>query len=243
MKQQEKRLKNIVDQNALRDYHTLVDILKCIAVKAGQSITPSAITTTLNNVLNSHISHNTVKKYFEAICADGILGKVERYYIKGTGAKLKNANHYYIKDMEMFDFLIKSNAIGESLNEKGDEIYKLAFSKTIFYNTLLSLDYDIKGGRVEHSIRSKKVGSRRVGQNIDFMTVKNNSSMHFVFINKNQREALINNTDEAVQFLSAVGSIGDGVQVYVVDVWESSLEIDIRKIKLIGFETALSLLA
>ena len=243
MDNQEKYLKNIVKQNGLRDYHTLVDILKCIVVKAGQTITPSVITTALNNILCAHISHNTVKKYFEVICAEGILGKVERYYIKGTGAKLKNADHYYVKDMELFHYLNDSNKFGQSLGEKGDEIYKLALSKTTFYNTLLNLNYDVRGGRMEYSIRSKKVGSKRVGQNIDFMTVKNDSSKHFVFINKCQSEALIYDTDEAKEFLSAVSSIGDGVQVYIVDVWESSLDLNKGKIKLIDFETAINLIA
>lgn len=243
MEAQEKYLKNIIERNGLRDYYTLVNALKCVAIKAGQTITPSVITTALNDVLDAHISHNTVKKYFEAICKEDIIGKVERYYIKGTGAKLKNADHYYIKDMALFHYLNKSNTFGESWGKKAAEIYELAFSKTTFYNTLVNSEHDVRGGRVEYSIRSKKVGSKRVGQNIDFMTVKNGSSKHFVFINKCQREALINNTDEAVQFLSAVGSLGDGVQVYIVDVWESSLEIDIGKIKLIGFETAIKLIS
>lgn len=62
-------------------------------------------------------------------------------------------------------------------------------------------------------------------------------------VNKSQREALNNGTDEAEQFLSAVSSLCDGVQVYVVDVWESNLYMDIDKIKLIGLETAIELIS
>ena len=243
MKIQEKYLKDITYQNGLRDYNILVCVLKCIAVKAGQTITPSVITTDFNKVLNAHISHNTIKKYFEAIYKEGIVGKVERHYVKGTKAKLKNADHYYIKDMGLFEFLNMSNPFGEVLGAAGEEIYELAFKKTLFYNALVNLEYDINGGRVEYSIRSKKVGSKRVGQNIDFMTIKNNLSNHFVFMTGKQREALKYNTDDANEFLNAVSSIGDGVQVYVVDIWENHMNIDINKIKLIGFETAIDLIS
>ena len=81
-----------------------------------------------------------------------------------------------------------------------------------------------------------------MGQNIDFMISENTSSMHVVFLNRSQREALINGANEAEQFLRAISSLGDGVQVCVVDVWESGLCKDIGKIKLIDFQTAISLI-
>ena len=126
MKIQEKYLKDITYQNGLRDCNTLVYVLKCVAIKAGQTITPSVITTAFNAVLDAHISHNTVKKYFEAIYKEGIIGKVERHYVKGTGAKLKNADHYYIKDIELFEFLNTSNPFSEALGAMGEETYELS---------------------------------------------------------------------------------------------------------------------
>ena len=184
MNEQEKYLKDVFDKSGLRDYHVFIDVLKCIAVKAGQIVTPSVITTAFNTVLNAHISHNTIKKYFQQLIDNRIISKVERRYIKGSGKKIKNADHYYIADMKLFDYINQNNPFGVALGAMGEETYKLSVGRTQFYNKLLKLGYDTEGGRVEYFIRSKKVGSKRVGQNIDFMTAKNKTHQHFVFINK-----------------------------------------------------------
>lgn len=236
---QKERIQSAFKQSGLRDYSTFLNVLKCIAVKAGQAITPSVITTSFNNVLNANISHNTIKKYFDAVEKAGFINKVDRFYIKGTKAKIKNADHIYISDLYLFDYLNQDNRFGMELGAKGEEVFLLSRGRTVFYNRLMKLGYEVTGGRVEYSIRSKKVGSKRIGQNIDFMTVKNDSRQHFVFITKKQREALINKTDESDEFLRAIGSVGDTAQVYIVDVWESNISISFDKIKLLGIETAL----
>ena len=240
---QKERIQSAFKQSGLRDYSTFLNVLKCIAVKAGQAITPSVITTSFNNVLNANISHNTIKKYFDAVEKAGFVNKVDRFYIKGTKARIKNADHIYISDLDLFEYLNQDNRFGTELGSKGEEVFLLSHGRTVFYNRLMKLGYGVTGGRVEYSIRSKKVGSKRIGQNIDFMTVKNDSCQHFVFITKKQRESLINSADEADEFLRAIGSIGDAAQVYIVDVWESKATACFGKIILLGVDAALDLIS
>ena len=240
---QKKRIQDAFKQSGLREYSIFLNVLKCIAVKAGQAITPSVITTSFNSVLGTSISHNTIKKYFYAVEKAGFISKVERFYIKGTKAKIKNADHVYISDVDLFNYVNQDNRFGMELGAKGEEVFLLSRGRTAFYNILMESDYEVTGGRVEYSIRSKKVGSKRIGQNIDFMTVKNDSRQHFVFITKKQRESLINSADEADEFLRAIGSIGDAAQVYIVDVWESKATACFGKIILLGVDAALDLIS
>ena len=237
----EKLFRDILSQYGLRDYTVLDNVMKCVASKAGQTITASVISTSFKNVLCHGISHNTIGKYLEALLASGVLCKVEREFITTSSKTSNRGSHCYITDMQLFESLCSNNEFIGVHEENANEVYNLAAARTKLFNKLRELGLEISGGRVEYSIRSKKVGSKRVGQNIDFIVRHNEINMHFIFMNLKQRTALRDELDGYDEFLRAIKSVGDDAVSYVVDIDKNMMSYDVNGVTVIGFNAAMKL--
>jgi predicted AAA+ superfamily ATPase len=222
MNQSEIEYKELLDEvfanSGLRDRGLFDDVLQCIASKAGQTVTASVISTAFKNVLMASVSHNTIKKYLAALQQSGIVVRVSRHYLNGTKLPVKGGDHCYIRDLELFEYVCGNNIFFDVFKANANKVYDLAFERTRFFNEALSRGYHIEGGRVEYSIRSKKVGSKRVGQNIDFILEKGEKEQYFTFMSDAQRQALETQSDGAEDFLRAIRSVKDDRDCYVVNI-------------------------
>lgn len=235
--------------SGMRDEGTYFEILRCIAINAGKTITPTIIAAKFKETFKHevNISHNTVIRYFKAIKNAGLIVNVKRFYLRDNVVPIQNTNPY-IRDCKLFDYLVQPSYIGFSFEDKcsnPEDEYYIAKGKTTLINALLDNGFcseDISSGRIDFFVNTV-AEKKRMKIIVDFMFEKNNNKYGVVFLTRELKDSISSDKKLLNEYFRALQLRAKDRTIVFVDVFEPQVDMLLREdMPLFGLNLAIDYL-
>lgn len=201
-------IRDVADRHALRNEHSLEEVTSFLSTSVGSLISADKLANTFRSKENSHISPDTVRKYFDYLEDAFLVSKAQRYDLKGKET-IGGTAKYYFQDLGL-----RSAAAGFKGMDQEPH-----FMENAIYNELQARGYQVNVGVIS---TNEMVNGRqtRVNREVDFV-VETHGRRFYI-----QSAYWIPDAAKLSQEKAAFRRIGDGFTKIIVSKFTDGISSD-----------------
>lgn len=190
---------DVIDRNKINnDKDVLEDLLNIISSAIGSLTNPSKLSKTFKSTKNINISPSTISNYIDYFTEAYILGKAERYDIKGK-RYIETPLKYYYTDVGLRNARLNFRQMEEN-----------HIMENIIYNELIAREFNVDVGVVEYNHKNDLGKNIRSQLEIDFV-VNSGSNRYYI-----QSALSVADEDKRKQEINSLKRVPDSFKKIVV---------------------------
>lgn len=190
---------DVIERNKINnDADVLEDLLNIISSAIGSLTNPSKLSKTFKSAKNINISSATISKYIDYFCEAYIVGKAERYDIKGK-KYMETPLKYYFSDVGLRNARLNFRQMEEN-----------HIMENIIYNELIAREFNVDVGVVEYNHKDNKGKNVRTQLEIDFV-VNSGSNRYYI-----QSALSVADEEKRQQETNSLKRVGDSFKKIVI---------------------------
>lgn len=190
---------DVIERNRINnDRDVLEDLLNILSSAIGSLTNPSKLSKTFKSTKNINISSSTISKYIDYFTEAYIVGKAERYDIKGK-KYMETPLKYYYSDIGLRNARLNFRQIEEN-----------HIMENIIYNELIAREFNVDVGVVEYNHKDSKGKNVRTQLEIDFV-VNSGSNRYYI-----QSALSVADEEKRKQEINSLKKVADSFKKIVV---------------------------